>query len=145
MHWGKTLGGASRVEIAQELLGRDRLADMNAVVEGNALGLHLADAPLDVELLHLEVGDAVAQEPAGAPVLLEDVHLVADARELLRGGKSRRPRADDRDALAGEGIGRLRDDPALLPAAVGNGALDRLDGDRRLLEVERAGCLAGRR
>ena len=42
-------------------------------------------------------------------------------------------------------IGRLRDDPALLPAAVGDGAFDRLDGDRRFLEVERARRLAGRR
>jgi hypothetical protein len=118
---------------------------MDAVVEGDALRLHLADAPVDVVLLHLEVGNAVAQEPAGAPVLLEDMHLVADARELLRGGKAGGSRADDSDALAGELVGGLRDDPALLPTAVGNGAFDRLDGDRRFLEVERARRLAGRR
>ena len=33
--------------------------------------------------------------------LLEDRDVVAGARQLLRGGQSRGPGADDRDALAG--------------------------------------------
>ena len=70
---------------------------MDAVVEGDALGLHLRDAAVDDVLLHLEVGDAVAQQAAGLGVLLEEVHVVAGARELLRAGhaagpsRSRRP------------------------------------------------------
>ena len=52
-----------------------------------------------IVLLHLEVGNAVAQQAAGLGVLLEDVHLVAGARELLGAGKPRRARADDRDRL----------------------------------------------
>ena len=74
---------------------------MGAVMEGHALGLHLRDAAVDVDLLHLEVGNAVAQQAAGLGVLLEDVHVVAGARELLRAGEPGRARADDRDLLAG--------------------------------------------
>ena len=40
-------------------------ADIDAVMEDHAFGLHLRDAAVDVDLLHLEVGDAVAQQPAG--------------------------------------------------------------------------------
>jgi hypothetical protein len=50
----------------------------------HAFGLHLLDAAVDVVLLHLEVGDAVAQQAADAVVLLEQRHVVAGARELLR-------------------------------------------------------------
>ena len=49
-----------------EQLG-DRLvdADIDAVMEGHAFALHLLDAALDMVLLHLEVGNAVAHQPAG--------------------------------------------------------------------------------
>ena len=73
----------------------------DAAMEDDALGLHLLDAAVDVVLLHLEVGDAVAQQPAGLRLALEDMHVVADAGELLGGGQARRARADDGDALAG--------------------------------------------
>jgi len=33
--------------------------------EGDALGLHLRDAPADVVLLHLEIGDAEGERPPG--------------------------------------------------------------------------------
>jgi hypothetical protein len=105
------------------------VADVDAVVEDHAFRLHLADAALDEVLLHLEVRDAVAQQAAGTRVLLVDVDLVPDARELLGRRKAGRTGADDRDPLASLVLGGLRNDPALLPAAVGDGALDRLDGD----------------
>ena len=70
-------------------------------VEDDALGLHLLDAPVDVVLLELEVGNAVAQQAAGLGALLVDMHLVADARELLGAGEAGRAGADDGDALAG--------------------------------------------
>ena len=85
-------------------------------MEGDALGLHLLDAPVDVVLLHLEVGDAVAQQAAGLGLALVDMHLVAGAGQLLGGGHAGRARADDRDALAGLGLRRLGPDPAHLPA-----------------------------
>ena len=74
---------------------------MNAGAEGHAFGLHLLDAPVDVRLLHLEVGNAVAQQAADAVVLLEHGHLMARARQLLRGGQAGRAGADDGDLLAG--------------------------------------------
>ena len=69
----------------------------DAVMERDALGLHLLHAPVDVVLLHLEVGDAVAQQAAGLRLALEDMHVVPDAGELLGGrrgrpGRSRRRR-----------------------------------------------------
>ena len=93
---------------------------MDVVVEGNALGLHLLHAAVDVVLLHLEVGDAVAQQPAGLGVLLVEMHVVAGARELLRAGHAGGPGADHRDALAGLDRRQLRLDPAFLIAAVGD-------------------------
>ena len=112
---------------------------MRVAMEDDALGLHLLDAPLDGDLLHLEVGDAVAHQAAGLGVLLVDVHLVAGARQLLGRSHAGRAGADDGDVLAGLLVGGLRDDPAFLPAAVDDGALDRLDGDGLVVEVERAG------
>ena len=47
--------------------------------------------------------------------------------------------------LAGLGLGRLGRDPAFLERLVGDGALDGLDGDRVVVDVERAGRLARRR
>jgi hypothetical protein len=60
-----------------------------------------------VALLHLEVGDAVAQQAADAVVALEDRDGVARARQLLGGGESGRTGADDRDGLAGQPRRRL--------------------------------------
>ena len=118
---------------------------MGVVVEGDALGLHLRDAAVDVMLLHLEVGNAVAQQAAGLGVFLVDVHVVAGARELLRAGHAGRARADDRDAscrsCTGGGSG-------LSPCAMARSAIAHsigLDGDRVVVDVERAGRLARRR
>src|SRR5690606_25711730 len=47
--------------------------------------------------------------------------------------------------LSGLALRGLRDGPAFIEAAVGDGAFDRLDGYGRVGEVERAGGLAGRR
>ena len=87
--------------LLEQLVGRQVDADMGAVVEAHAFGLHLLDAAVDVDLLHLEVGNAVAQQAAGLGPALVDMHVVAGARELLRAGEAGRARADDRDLLAG--------------------------------------------
>jgi hypothetical protein len=71
------------------------------VVEGDALGLHLATRRSMWRLFHLEVGNAVAQQAAGLGVLLVEMHLVAGARQLLGGGHAGRAGADDGDLLAG--------------------------------------------
>ena len=64
----RLLGAAGehhRVVVGDELIGSDIDADMDVVMEDYALGLHLRDAAVDVMLLHLEVGNAVAQQAAG--------------------------------------------------------------------------------
>ena len=126
-------------------LAETRLADVDVAMEDDALRLHLLHAPGDDVLLQLEVGDAVGEQAAGLGALLVDVHLVAGARQLLGGGEARRARADDGDLLAGLALGRLRRHPAFLEGPVGDGALDGLDGDRVVVDVERAGRLARRR
>ena len=77
------------------------VADGGVGAELGALGLHLGEAPVEVALLHLELGDAVAQQPADAVGPLEHDDVVAGAGELLGGGQPGRPGADDGDALAG--------------------------------------------
>ena len=99
-------------------VGVDVHADVLVHPELDAFGLHLLDAAVDQVLLHLEIGDAVAQQPADAIVLLEHDDGVAGARELLRAGEPGRAGADDRDALAGLALGRPRRDPAASPSAL---------------------------
>ena len=84
-------GQHHRVVILDDVFDRRVDADMRVVMERHAFRLHLRDAAVDVNLFHLEVGNAVAQQAAGLGEFLVDMHVVAGARELLRGGKSRRP------------------------------------------------------
>src|SRR5262245_5883352 len=63
-------------------------ADMNVAVKSDAFGLHLLHAAFDDVFLHLEIGNAVAEQAAGKNVLLVNLHVVAGAGELLRRGKS---------------------------------------------------------
>ena len=108
--------GAAAIEhrvMFGEQLG-DRLvdADIDAAMEGHALALHLLDAAVDVVLLHLEVGNAEAHQPAGLRFALIDMDVVAGAAKLLGGGHAGRARADDGDALAGLLLRRIRPDMA---------------------------------
>ncbi len=96
-------------------------------------------------LLHLELGDAVAQQPADAVGALEHHDVVTGARELLRGREARRSGADDGDALARLHVGDLRRDPPFGPRAVDDLDLDLLDRDRVLVDAEHARRLARRR
>jgi hypothetical protein len=96
-------------------------------------------------LLHLEIGNAVAQQPADPIFLLEDDDLVPRARELLRASETGRSRPDDRNAFARFLARRTRNDPAFLPPFVDDEVLDRLDSDRIVVDVERARGLARRR
>src|SRR4030088_3523170 len=118
----RLLGAArqhDRVVIGDQLIGRDVDAHMGAVVERHAFGFHLRDAAVDVVLLHLEVGNAVTQQPARLGEFLVDMDVVAGARELLGAGHAGRTRSDDGDPLAGLVCRRLRLDPALLEGLVG--------------------------
>ena len=115
------------------------------VWNSHALGGHLLEAAVEDVLFHLEIGNAVAQQAADAVGLLEKRHPVARAIQLLRGGQARGPRANHGDALAGARFRRLRLDPAFLPGVIDDRLLDHLDRDRRLVDAQHAGRLAGRR
>src|SRR5579883_2299586 len=67
------------------------------------------------------------------------------ARELLRAGKARRPRAHDRDALARPARRRLRRDPAFGESMIDDALLDQLDRDRVVIDVEDTRLFARRR
>src|SRR6185436_10415427 len=101
--------------------------------------------PLEVALLHLELGDAVAQEAADTVGALEQRDEMAGAVELLARREARGPRAHHSHLLAGADGGRLRNDPALLERAVDDGDLHRLDRDRVVVDAEHARALARRR
>ena len=137
-------GEHDRLEAGHQFVDRNIHPDMGAVAEDRAFGFHLLDAPVDVVLLHLEVGNAVAQKPARPGVPLEHVHLMTSARELLGAGEPGRAGADHRNLAAGLFGRRFGEDPAFLPGAVDDRAFDRLDGHRVVVEVERARRLAGR-
>ena len=113
-------------------------------MKDDAFALHLLDAAVDVDLLHLEIGDAVTKQAARFRPALVDMHLMAGARQLLRAGKTCRSRADDRNFLAGLALRFVGLEP-LRDRTVGDLAFDRFDGDRVLVDVERAGRFARRR
>src|SRR5207249_10907435 len=103
-----------RVELAAQRPDRHVHADVAVRPQGDALLLHDREAPLQDALLHLELGDAVAEEPADPVGALEDRDHVPRAVQLLGGGEARGPGADDRDLLPGAHGGRLGHDPALV-------------------------------
>jgi hypothetical protein len=74
--------------VLEQLVGRNVDADIGAVMEDDAFGLHLHDALVDVMLFHLEVGDAIAEQAARFRPTFVEMDLVAGACELLRAGKT---------------------------------------------------------
>src|SRR6185312_8079638 len=138
--------GDQGVEFLEQARRRDavlaRGADMRVDAKLDAFGAHLLDPAVDVIFLHLEIGNAVAQQPADPVGLFEQHDFVAGARQLLRARHPRRSGADDRDTLAGLPLRRLRLNPTLLPALVDDEVLDRLDAHRIVVDVERAGGFA---
>ena len=68
-----------RVVVGAQLVGGDVDADVGVHAELGALGFHLRDAAVEVALLHLELGDAVAQEPADAVGAFEHHDVVPRA------------------------------------------------------------------
>ncbi len=118
--------------------GVDVAADLHLRTELGALRAHLLDAAVDVALLHLELGDAVAQEPADTVGALVHGDGVPGAGQLLGGGEPGRAGADDGDGLAGEPLRGLRGDVAAVPRLVDDGDFDVLDGDGGLVDGQDA-------
>ena len=65
-------GQQNGVEIAAQIFDRDVLADMRVGDELHAFGRASVQPPVDEMLLHLEIGDAVAEQSADAVGFLED-------------------------------------------------------------------------
>src|SRR5690606_21549504 len=79
---GGSAGEYHRVELLTQLRSGDVGADVDSGAELGPLGLHLFDTTVDEALLHLELGDAVAQKSPDAVGPLEHDNLVAGAGEL---------------------------------------------------------------
>ncbi|CAB4696754.1 unannotated protein [freshwater metagenome] len=143
------LGGAHREDdgvVALGQLGTGQLAaHVDAGPEDGALATHLVQTPVEVLLLHLELGDAVAHQPADLVGPLVDGDRVTGPGELLSRRETGRAGADDRDRATGEPLGRLGPHEAGLPRLVDDRDLDVLDGDRVLVDAQHAGRLARRR
>src|SRR6185312_11715988 len=138
-------GQRDRVVFGEQRLDIDRHTHFYRGAEFDPFGRHLLDAAVDQMLLHLEVGNAIAKQPADAVVLLEQRDGVAGAGELLGARHPGGARPDHGDPFAGAVRRDLRQDPAFRPTAVDDRAFDRFDRDRLLVDVERAGRLARRR
>ncbi|MNM95439.1 hypothetical protein D3C81_1078840 [compost metagenome] len=136
------LRGHRLAGVVHDTGGQFAFGHHHARPERHAFGLHLLDAAVDQRLLHLEVGDAIAQQAADAVVLLEHRHVMAGAGQLLRGSQASRAGADHGHGLAGLVRGHVRRHPALFPGLVDDGVLDRLDAHRQFIDAERAGGLA---
>ena len=76
-------------------------------------------------------------------MLFIDMHVMPRTRQLLGCGKARWPRAHNSDFFAGLVLGRLWNNPALVPTPINDCTFDGFNGDRCIIEVERAGSLAG--
>ena len=90
---GRAAGEHDGVVLRPQLLDGDVDADVDAGAEDRALGAHLLQPAVQDRLLHLELGDAVAQQPADAVGPLEHDDLVAGPGQLLGGGEPGRARS----------------------------------------------------
>ena len=100
-HWVGAARQHDRVVRRAQHLDVDVAADDGVGAELGPLRLHLREAPVEVALLHLELGDAVAQQAADTIGPLEHHHLVPGPGQLLGGGQAGRARADHGHPLAG--------------------------------------------
>jgi hypothetical protein len=104
----RTPGEQNGIEVGAQIGRRDsfvrpvrdraalwKVTDHHAGAEDDALPLHLLDPAIDVRFLHLEVGNAVAQQTADGIVLLEDGDRMARTRQLLGGSQTGRSGPDD--------------------------------------------------
>ena len=102
------------------------------------------EAPIEDALLHLELGDAVAQQAADAIGLLEHRHEMARAVQLIRSREPRRSRSDDRHLLPRPRRRWPRRHPSFPVRTVDDRYLDVLDGHRVVVDSEHARPFARR-
>ena len=108
--------------------------------ELDAFGPHLVEPAVEHRLLHLELGDPVAEQPPGLLGPLEHHHLVAGPGQLLGGGQPGRARTRPRPpACRWATAGRTGVHPALGPGPLDDLVLDPLDGHRVVVDAQHAG------
>ncbi len=118
-------------------------AHAHRATELDPLRPELVEPAVEHPLLHLELGDAVAEEPARALGPLEHHHRVPGPDQLLGGRQPGGPRAHHRHPLAGGGSGRDGADPPLGPGPLDDLVLDPLDGHRIVVDAEDTRSLTG--
>jgi hypothetical protein len=133
-----------RVVLREEVLGGNIVADFDVRAEQDAFDQHLRHPAVDRRLLHLEIGNAIAEQPADAIRFFVDHDAVARTGQLLCAGESCRTGADHSDTRTTLRERRFRHYPPFVPTLVNDEMFDRLDSDRIIVDVERAGFLAGR-
>src|SRR5690606_35445478 len=126
----RTHGEHHGVVTLPQILDGDVDTHLAAGDERRALVAQLRQPSVEDLLLHLELGDAVPQQPSEPIVALEDRHLVARTRQLLRRRQPGRTRTDDRDLPARRLLRRARLDVTGLPRLRRDRLLDPLDRDR---------------
>ena len=121
------------------------MSDGRRADEGDPLGLHLGQAPVQHGLLHLELGNAVTQQSPRLLGPLEHGDGVAGAGQLLRRGQAGGARADHGHGLAGGSLGHHRGHPTFGKGPLDDLVLDALDGHGVFVDPEDARRLTGGR
>ena len=82
-------GEQDGVEVTPQVVRRHVFAYVRTRAEHHAFRRHQVKTTIEHALLHLELGDAVAQQAAHAVGLLEHSHTVTGAIELRSGSEAR--------------------------------------------------------
>ena len=136
-------GDEQGVVVVAKLIPDDVLTHIFAGLKTNSFSLEDVDTPVDDPLFELEVGDAVAQQPAQLVSAFVDDHLVSSSVELRCGGESGRTRAYDCDAAPRSLSWRLRYDPTFLEGSLDNLLFDLLDRHRLVVDGQDTSRFAG--
>ena len=114
----------------------DILPDHRVAAELGAFCLHLFETSVDVTLLHLELGNPVAQQPTDSIGALQHDDLVTGTRELLGGGEAGGTGTDHDDTLTCSDGWHHRHNPALVERPVDDFDFDLFDRYRRLVDSQ---------
>src|SRR5215469_4691030 len=135
----RLLGAAGEehsVKFSAQTFHGDIYADVRIRLKIDSFGAHLLHAPVDQVLLHFEIGDTVAQQPADPVRFLEYRDVMPGPRQLLRGGQSCGARTHDCHALARPKFRRFRLDVTLFEGPVDDGFLNLLDRYWRFVDPQ---------
>ena len=91
---------------------------------------------------HFEIGNAIAQKATSFGMFFINLNIMALARKLLRGCHAGRTGPDNCHRFAGFFSRWFGCNPAIFPALVDNRTFDGFDGDRAVINVQRAGRFA---